>query len=395
MSVTRIRFILTEYRVVDFNKILSIKCVKYGIIVKSDLDSSLQGYLEFTSSKRLSTLQRINAYIKWLKCDSDALDHISDCKSIGKWLEFNENNYEQFLIKDGVEIEEKEIPQYIYKFSVKSSSVELYNFIYFLNEISKKWVFQQELTLRDLNKTVYNGETISILYYIGILSLKTKKRKSTIENCFSKIIPEDLDFSVFPNNIIGNISWIDRYEVKIGNNFITGPWSSEFFENGNYISFNNNDKSLKMVLNNLKNWQYTILELIKKEEKDENINIILSEDKNNNTIDLERTCKNERVATFIEIVENYKEIYEKVIIQPKIGNYIIQIPDYITDIELKKILKVICKIKRGSVDYNHLNLYLGPVNIWIYMDFKPEFDNIYGMPYVLWKIVNSELVKSD
>lgn len=143
----------------------------------------------------------------------------------------------------------------------------------------------------------------------------------------------------------------------------------------------------------IQKWQQTIFDILKYSKVDNTINIVLTNNMRLNIFNLSRKCRPEKVGTSIHIMESYKTIYERILVSQDSNGYLIDIPEFITGIELQRIFYCIEHIKEGSFTYKHFDIEINPSHIWIFINKLPEFKYFKDPKYILWKIEDESLAR--
>nr|QXP07770.1 MAG: replication associated protein [Arizlama virus] len=254
------------------------------------------------------------------------------------------------MAKKAVKKEDKtEKPEglvFVYDFRITKKSITKEDLIEFLRDIAKKWVFQGE-------KGAENGYE----HWQGRLSLKVKKRASTLTNVFLAKFKEGFYIAPTSSENSENDFYVTKEETRI-----EGPYKNEDKE-PNYIQ--------KDYRGNItwKPWQKSIISSLETTPDRRTVNIVLNTSGNVGKSFLVTYLASHEKACLIPPFKEFKEIAEAVIGQTISTGYLIDVPKGLDKNKLKEMYAGIETIKNGYVfdrRYTFKSLFFEPPHIWVF-----------------------------
>jgi len=243
-----------------------------------------------------------------------------------------------------------------------------------LRKIAKKWCFQLEA-----------GEDTSYRHYQCRISLKTKKRQSTMNNILKS---EGLKGHASPtsNNAKTNMFYVMKEETRV-----EGPWMDSETKQEIYIPRD------ILKIEELRPWQKSIMDSCHKREE-RKINILIDKIGGLGKTTLKRCLEAHGIAVEIPFSYYYKDLTQMVYdIGPK-NCYIIDLPRSIINDNLSEFLGAIEEIKDGrayNFRYKYQSLMFGCPVMWIFMCKVPNSWSIMQDKLVYWCVKRGELTKLE
>lgn len=170
---------------------------------------------------------------------------------------------------------------------------------------------------------------------------------------------------------------------------VDGPWTSEGDEAEKPMPWD------IALIKQLRPWQQKLLDISKVRELRQ-INVILDRGGNSGKTTFQRYMLWYKHAQMVPFCNDYKDLLRMVMDMPKSPCYMMDMPRAIKKDKLGQLYSAIETIKGGYAfddRYHFKQEMFDPPVMMIFTNYLPDFDMLTADRWVLWKIVEDDLVR--